>query len=513
MKAIRALWAAAHADFRERTRGDSFWVALALAAWLAYAIASGRIVLRFESYQGDLNSAWLGSVIAMIATVLLGWAGFFLVNSSLDRDRRTGVGELIAATPLSSMQYVMAKWLSNFAVLALMVAMLMVACVFLQWRHMQGPIDFVALLAPLAFVALPLLAVVAAFAVLFECVRILRGGLGNLIWLAGFSVMVTLAYTLTADGHTAFDPFGLRLLGDAMKAAVTMQYPDYDGSMSLTFMSRGELQSFQWRGVDWTGEIAFARLFWFAAALAIVLFASMFFDRFDPVRAFGSRASGEAPSSDKVHAKSRFVNAELHAAALSRTPIYRLMTEMYLMSKSVNRWWYAIAIALAAGGFFAPSPQARGNLLLLTWIWPVFIWSAMGCRERAQGTGQLVFSTAKVLPLQLPVQWFAGVTLAVLTGSGVLLNMLLTGDITGLTAWMTAALFIPSLALALGATTGTSKSFEVIYVLLCYVGPLNGVQVLDFMGAGGSGSEVVWFAFAAFCACIAFAARWRELNG
>jgi hypothetical protein len=47
----------------------------------------------------------------------------------------------------------------------------------------------------------------------------------------------------------------------------------------------------------------------------------------------------------------------------------------------------------------------------------------------------------------------------------------------------------------LGVVSGTSKVFEVIYMLLCYAGPLNGVAALDFVGCAapllrscGSGS-------------------------
>ncbi len=182
------------------------------------------------------------------------------------------------------------------------------------------------------------------------------------------------------------------------------------------------------------------------------------------------------------------------------------------MAKSVSRWWYAVAIALAVGGFFVRSPGARGQLLLLAWIWPVLIWSPMGCRERYEGTSQLIFSASSALRLQLPAQWCAGFIVTLLTGSGVLLSMVLTQDIAKLAAWVAAAMFIPSFALALGATTGTRKAFEILYVSLCYVGPLNGVVALDFMGVGSSPNASVWLVLALMCAGIAFVARWRGLN-
>ena len=61
--------------------------------------------------------------------------------------------------------------------------------------------------------------------------------------------------------------------------------------------------------------------------------------------------------------------------------------------------------------------------------------------------------------------------------------MLLDGDWEGMSAWLVGALFIPALALTLGCWSGSSKLFEVVYTMLWYCGPVEGLAVLDFMGA------------------------------
>jgi hypothetical protein len=79
------------------------------------------------------------------------------------------------------------------------------------------------------------------------------------------------------------------------------------------------------------------------------------------------------------------------------------------------------------------------------------------------------------------------------TGSGVAVNLALHGEWPGVLAWVVGALFIPSLALCLGVWTGSSKSFEFIYTLLWYIGPLNQMVPLDFMGAlPGSVEAGIW---------------------
>jgi hypothetical protein len=83
----------------------------------------------------------------------------------------------------------------------------------------------------------------------------------------------------------------------------------------------------------------------------------------------------------------------------------------------------------------------------------------------------------------LPAVWIAGVVVAVSTNAGLAIRLLVAGDRSGLLAWLACSLFVPSLALALGIWSGTSKAFEAIYTVWWYVGPAHHVPGLDFLGA------------------------------
>jgi hypothetical protein len=76
------------------------------------------------------------------------------------------------------------------------------------------------------------------------------------------------------------------------------------------------------------------------------------------------------------------------------------------------------------------------------------------------------------------------VLVTALTGSGVAFNLLRASELTNLTAWTVAVLFIPTLSLALAVWSGDSKLFEVVYLILWYFGPMKQIlPQLDFMGA------------------------------
>ncbi|HEX6865462.1 MAG TPA: ABC transporter permease, partial [Thermoanaerobaculia bacterium] len=116
-------------------------------------------------------------------------------------------------------------------------------------------------------------------------------------------------------------------------------------------------------------------------------------------------------------------------------------------------------------------------------IWPILLWSSLGNREARHATSELVFSAAWPIRRQLPATWAAGFLLAIVTGIGVGVRLAVAGDWPALGAWAVGAAFIPTLALAMGVWSGTSRPFEAVYLALWYIGPLQRVAALDFMGA------------------------------
>lgn len=81
-----------------------------------------------------------------------------------------------------------------------------------------------------------------------------------------------------------------------------------------------------------------------------------------------------------------------------------------------------------------------------------------------------------------------------LTGSGIGIRFVLTGNWHSLAAWLAAAAFIPSLALALGAWTRGSRAFEAIYTIWWYVGPAHQIPGVDFMGITPASSSPALYA-------------------
>lgn len=491
MSAVRVIYHLARADFYERVRRYSFLVMLGLIIFLGYQVAIGNMTLTLGQYRGEFNSAWVGALMSLNATFMIGWFGFYLVKGSVARDRETGVGQIMATTPLNRPLYLVGKWLSNFVVLMALVATLALAGIIIQlWQGESTRIDLLAYLAPFLFIVLPLMALVAALAVLFEAIPFLQGGLGNIIYFVLFIVSIPITLEGLSAQYVVFEPTGIGILESNMRKAVLAAYPDYNGSFSLG-PAEAIAKTFTWTGLDWTPDLILGRCVLIVVAIVLVLLGALFFDRFDPARAKPRRVKAGASDSVPEVPVSKVV-PPIHLTPINATSnrfsfFSVLNIELKILLKGQRWWWYAIAGGLMLAGVLSPSATTRQIVLPLAWAWPVLIWSAIGNREIHYNAQQMVFSAASPVWKQLPAQWLAGLILSLGMGGGALLSLALAGDTTGLLALFSGALFIPSLALATGVWSRSSKLFEIVYVVILYIGPLNHVPELDFSGASSSG--------------------------
>ncbi len=109
MRQTRVLYHLMRADFLERVRRYSFLVTLGLAVWLGWAVSTGKLKLWISDSRGFYNSAWVGLLYALVVNVFVSLAGFYVVKNAVERDRRTGVGQILATTPMSKVLYTLGK--------------------------------------------------------------------------------------------------------------------------------------------------------------------------------------------------------------------------------------------------------------------------------------------------------------------------------------------------------------------------------------------------------------------
>jgi hypothetical protein len=509
---VRALWALSLADLRERTRRYSFLVTLIFGVYLGYAVVTGLIQLRLGDTRGVFNSAWVGAVMSAVATTFLALVGFYVVKDAVERDRRTGVGQILATTPLSRVQYTLGKTVSNFLLLTLLLGVLAVAALVMQmWRGEVRNFDPVAFFAPMIWVAAPTLLFIAALAVFFETTPGLAGGFGNVLYFFVWAALLT----SSAAENEFLDPTGLNLLGSSMREAARAHIPGYDGGISLTLNPGlpAATQTIVGSGIQWTPGVILQRLPLAGAALLLAVAAAIPFDRFDTARRWfptrGERAPGPAEDAASRTSEGHATTVVLPAISYRPSFVALARAELLLMLRSGGWRWWIVAVALVVAQFLTPLAVSRGPLLFASWLWPLLLWSAMGCREGWFGTGELVFSGPRFLPRQFAAIYLAGVAIALLSGAGAGARLVLAGDPIGLASWLAGAAFVPAMALASGSWSGSGKLFEALYTILWYLGPLNRTAAFDYTGAHAPAASraLVYAIVAAALLAIGYAGR------
>lgn len=510
MKTLRLVLHMARADFLERSRTSAFLFTLAVAIYAAHGFlpenGSAYVTMQVGGWRGLYTSAWVGACVALLASIFLSLVGFYLVKNAVTRDRVTRVGEILAATPLPRPVYTLGKTLSNFLVLAAMTGVMALAAGLVQvMRAEDTRIDAVALLAPFVLLTLPAMLFTSALAVLFETVPLLSGGGGNVAW---FFVWTALLASQGA-GRDALDRpthdwLGRGAVMPGMVAAARAAQPEADPdslsmSMGLTFRDGGwTLRTFRWEGARWSAGALAGRLMWVALALGVALAAALPFDRFDPSRRAGTGRAPPRPGARGwpfARRPAAPARAPAPASLAALTPVRRrgpaalgafatfLGAELRLALRDRGPWWYIVLAGLSIAALFAPLEFVRARLLPVLWVWPILAWSPMGTRERRFGTDQVLFSAPHPIGVQLASAWAAGAVLALATVSIVGVRLAAAGETAALGALLAGAAFVPALALALGVWTGTPRTFEAIYVVWWYTGPLQPVPPLDFSGA------------------------------
>lgn len=485
------LWRLSLADIRERTRGYGFLVTMLGILFFGYLVITGKYTVQFGNCRTVYDAAWAGTLMAVCASIMLALAGFYLIKGSITRDRRNGVGQIAAATPVRSLAYLVSKMVSNLAVLWLMTVVLaLVAFITLLFRNEADGISLWAFISPFLIITLPATVLVAALALLFDTARWLRGSIGNVIYLfvAEFCIVFGMLNVPLLDlaAVTAFT--------DSVRAAAAVAFPGETIGLLMGFVGLDpEIHAvaskvFNWNGITWTGEALILRFVWVGFAGIALAAALPLFDRFDLSAARQKHPKRKAVPVRTEREKSRAPKLRGLSLRLSALPVFRfriariLAAELRLGLKGHHWFWYAVAVGLVIAQFAAPFDVARLYLTPLAMAWPLLIWSAMGTRETRYNTGPMLMSAPDPITRQLAALWLSGVLIAVASIAGMLVRAVLAAEISYAATLMVATVLVPSAALALGALSGSKKLFEVLYLMIWYVGSIDRLTVLDMLG-------------------------------
>jgi len=494
MNTFRTLYHLMRADFLERARSYGFLALLLFTVFLTYLFipdlnAIQIAGLNLGSYRAVYNSAWIGTMTTLLMGEFFLLFAFYLLRGSVERDRRTGVGQILATTPMTKAMYTLGKWLSNVAIVTAMTFAIIAASVLLQLlRAEDAHINLWALASPFLIVLFPALTIIAATAVLFDCLPFLRSGIGNVIFF--FIAYPLLTLSLDLQGNTILYPSIYRAC--AAQFANCNSIRQIDAGMPPL----ADFPAFQYNGVAWIPSIIVSRFAIILIGALIALLAAWFFHRFDPAksektflwnftlkRTLAPQAEARAENFSPPHQSAHLTPLAPASRPNSFSMLMRLFTAELRLTFKGTRWlWFLSALGILIAQAFASLDVAHLYLLPLALVLPLMIWSNLGVREVRHRAEQIIFSVPHPLTRQLPIIWCTGVFIAFVMTSPVLIRLALAGAWSAFGGLFVGIFFVPTLAMALGCWSNGSKLFEAGYLFFWYIASMHSVPALDFMG-------------------------------
>jgi hypothetical protein len=489
---------------------------------------TGMALLVIDGRRALYDSTSMALATAVLCSILLGLAGFYLVSHSVARDLRTRCGFVLAATPVGNGEYLLGKLLGNALFLGGLAVGYMVSSMGMQLVRGEAPVEVGVYLWHYALLVPPSLLTVSAVAVLFEAIPRLSGKLGDVAFFVLWMVAVSggaVASGLSAGGGSGpgiADYFDFGGLGFAVKQ-ITRQLHTTNFSIGATSFDVAR-PPIHYPGLGLTREWVLPRLTSLFAGLQLFALAWWRFHRFDPDRVRVRPSQQGRGYLQKLDGWLKPVTGWLVARGLrgvgrgagGRPGLANaVVADVSLTLAESPR-------SLGALGLFAilsltlPAGAAFGGLLPAGFLLLALVVAGAGSRERVAGTRGLVASLPGLGSRYLTWKVLGAVVLG-LAFLGPLALRSVLGNPGRALSILTGAVFVTAAATALDVIAGTPKAFLLVFLSFWYLVLNDGGAhpVLDFggfFGATGWRTRGLYLALAAVVLATAFLVERRRVS-
>ncbi len=276
------------ADFLIRLRRPSTIVVFLLLSAIPYLWipdpATGRTLIQIGEQRALYNSAAIGMATAVLGTMFIGLAGFYVISNALRRDVLSRCGYVIASTTMRGSEYIAGKFAGNVVFLGVFTLGFMATSMAMVLVRGEAPLEPFLFAKQYLLLTPPAIVFVSAIAILFECTPVFRTKFGDVFYFFLWMGLMGSVATMIEKGAGAswapyFDVSGLGYLLQQLKAQfhtnqMSIGATTFDASKGVAIFPG--LQA----GPRWLLPRLGAMLW----PLSLLALARLFFHRFDPAR-------------------------------------------------------------------------------------------------------------------------------------------------------------------------------------------------------------------------------------
>jgi hypothetical protein len=497
---LHRLTAVVRADVLIRMRRPSTAVVFVLLSFIPYLWipdpSTGRTLINIAGRRALYNSAAIGMATAVLATMFIGLAGFYVISNAVKRDVLSRCGFVIASTTMRGSEYIIGKFAGNVVFLSLFTFGYMATAMAMVLVRGEAPLEPLVFARQYILLLPPAIVCVSALAILFECTPLLRSKFGDVLY---FFVWVSLIGTVagmtekgTGGWASYVDISGLGFMMQQLKTS----YQTNSLSIGASAFDAGK-PALVFPGLQWGWQWVLPRVISTIWPMSLLLVARVFFHRFDPARV-------RSMPNEKAHrswiGKLNFLSkpiAKLIVRAGNAVSFNTAMTD----AVAAIAQFPLLAIAMIGFSLASLVTNARSlfeGLLPIAFAACAIALADVACREKRAGTTALVYATPG-LRARFVLWKFASTLLVAIAFLGISVARAIALRPHAALSLVVSVIFLAAASTALGILTSNPKTFIVAFLTFWYIA-LNdkgASPALDFAGWFGKTTPSVTLAYAA----------------
>jgi hypothetical protein len=503
------LAAVVRADVLIRLRRPSTAVVFVLLSIIPYMWipdpSTGRTLIDIDGHRALYNSAAIGMATAVLATMFIGLAGFYVISNAVKRDVLSRCGFVIASTTMRGSEYILGKFAGNVVFLSLFTFGFMATAMAMVLVRGEAPLQPLVFAGQYLLLLPPAIVTVSALAILFECTPLLRSKFGDVVyfflWMGLMGVVATMTEKNIGGGVPAyFDVFGLGFMMEQLK---TLYHTNSLSIGASQFDPKKAPLIFP--GLQWGWHWIMPRIVSTLWPMSLLVLARLFFHRFDPARVRSmpnekARTSwlGRFNSLSKPIAR-RLVRAGNAVASLPGIPLLA-RTAMTDAVATIAQFPLATLamIGFALASFGNQAKTHFEGMLPFAFAACAIALADVACREKHAGTTALLYATPG-LRTKFVLWKFASTLLVAIAFLGIPIARGIALRPASALPLLVSIVFLSAASTALGILSANPKTFIVAFLTFWYIAlsDKGASPALDFANWFGKTTPAVSAAYAA----------------
>jgi ABC-type transport system involved in multi-copper enzyme maturation permease subunit len=474
----------------------------------------GWALMRINGMRVLYNSAAVALGTGVFCSLILSLAGYYLVSNSLRRDIISRTGILMAATPVTNLEFISGKFIGNVAYLASISLACMVSAMSMFFLRGEGPLEPLVFALTYAWLVFPIVVLCSAIALAFESLPVLSGRFGDfvyfLIWIAVIRFSNAAMVRTPSSGWTSFiDVTGLAMVSRILHAQFHTEEMTIGGATIDP-----SLPAIVFPGIKWSTSMIFERALTLFIPVLFLGLGTLWFHRFNPSRIKMSVQRGK----QNIIGKMNRMLKPLTRVVWNIAPSQKQESLRNAVTADVITTFTVVPMtAIGVVGFGVACVTLELNFVQQTVLPFMFFMltialADIAVREISSGTMRLLFTAPRLREKYVIWKFFSILTVTLMF-TLIPMVRLMTASPRASLSLLIGSCLVSSSSTSFGIMTRSPKLFVGLFLMLLYVS-LNSSNAafLDFAGFNLRATSIVQtvYAFTSIVLLLVAEMRHRE---